>query len=126
MRDAETWILIGAIVIASTAGDILTARAMKTVGDLDEIRAEKGLSGAIKAVVANPVFLAGVLFMALAFFSLLAALSWADVSLVAPASASLTFVSNAVAAKIFLHENVDQRRWISALLVCGGVALLAK
>jgi drug/metabolite transporter (DMT)-like permease len=47
------------------------------------------------------------------------------VSLVAPASASLTFVANAVAAKIFLHERVDHRRWIAALLVAGGVVLLA-
>jgi drug/metabolite transporter (DMT)-like permease len=37
----------------------------------------------------------------------------------------LTFVGNAVAARIFLHERVDQRRWIAALLVAGGVALLA-
>jgi drug/metabolite transporter (DMT)-like permease len=63
--------------------------------------------------------------MACAFFSLLLALSWADVSLVGPASASLTFVTNAVAARIFLHENVDRRRWTAALLVAGGVALLA-
>jgi drug/metabolite transporter (DMT)-like permease len=51
-------------------------------------------------------------------------LSWGDVSLVAPAAASLTFIGNAVAAKIFLHEKVDRRRWMAALLVAGGVALL--
>jgi drug/metabolite transporter (DMT)-like permease len=47
------------------------------------------------------------------------------VSLVAPAAASLTFIGNAFAAKFFLHEKVDHRRWIAALLVAGGVALLA-
>ena len=62
---------------------------------------------------------------AVAFFSLLFALSWGDVSLVAPAAASLTFIGNAVAAKIFLHEKVDRRRWIAASLVAAGVALLA-
>jgi drug/metabolite transporter (DMT)-like permease len=51
-------------------------------------------------------------------------LSWGDVSLVAPAAASLTFIANAVAAKIFLHEKVDRHRWMAALLVAGGVALL--
>jgi uncharacterized membrane protein len=30
-----------------------------------------------------------------------------------------------VAAKIFLHEHVDHRRWIAALLVASGVVLLA-
>ena len=34
-------------------------------------------------------------------------------------------VANAVAAKIFLRERVDRRRWMAALLVAGGVALLA-
>jgi drug/metabolite transporter (DMT)-like permease len=63
--------------------------------------------------------------MATAFYSLLFALSWADVSLVGPAAASLTFVANAAAAKILLHEKVDRRRWIAASLVAGGVVLLA-
>jgi len=47
------------------------------------------------------------------------------VSLVAPAAASLTFLGNAVAAKIFLKEKVDRRRWIAAALVAAGVALIA-
>jgi len=44
---------------------------------------------------------------------------------VAPAAASLTFIANAVAAKVFLHERADRRRWIAASLVAAGVALLA-
>jgi len=44
---------------------------------------------------------------------------------VAPASASLTFIGSAFAAKIFLHEKVDRRRWLAAVLVAAGVALLA-
>ena len=63
--------------------------------------------------------------MATSFFGLLVALSWADVSLVVPATASLTYVTNALAARLFLHERVDRRRWMSALLVCAGVAVLA-
>jgi drug/metabolite transporter (DMT)-like permease len=117
--------MIAAIVITATGGDVLTASAMRQIGDLDVIRADRGLPGAAFAVVRNLRFLAGVLCMALSFFSLLFALSHADVSLVAPASASLTFVSNAIAAKFFLKENVDRRRWMAALCVCVGVALLA-
>ena len=33
--------------------------------------------------------------------------------------------ATAVAAKIFLHERVDPHRWMAALLVAAGVALLA-
>ncbi len=76
-------------------------------------------------VLSNPSFLLGILAMTLAFYSLLFALSWGDVSLVAPASASLTFGTNAIAAKIFLHERVDRRRWMAALCVAAGVVLLA-
>lgn len=117
--------MIAAVVLASTTGEVLTAAAMKSIGDLDEIRARSGMSGAIRAVVTCPLFFVGVGFLALAFFSLLFALNHLDLSLVAPASASLTLVTNAIAGKLFLKENVDRRRWISAVLVCVGVYLLA-
>jgi len=118
--------MIAAIVIFATVGDVLIAAAMRGIGDLDEIKAARGLRGAILAVLGSGRFLSGVFFMGLSFFALLFALSHADLSLVAPASASLTFVTNVVAAKIFLKENVDRRRWIAALFVCAGVALLAR
>lgn len=117
--------MIGAIVITSTTGEVLTAAAMKSIGDLDDIRAKSGLAGAIRAVVTCPLFFAGVFFLAVAFFALLLALNHLNLSLVAPASASLTLVTNAIAGKFFLHENVDGRRWASAVLVCLGVYLLA-
>ena len=58
-------------------------------------------------------------------FALLFALNHLNLSLVAPASASLTLVTNAIAGKFFLKENVDRRRWTAAVLVCIGVYLLA-
>lgn len=119
-----TALMIGAIVLTATAGDVLLASAMRRVGDLDEIKAHAGLGGAIRAVVSESRFLAGGVCMALSFFSLLFSLSHADVSLVAPAAGSLTFISNAVAAKWLLHEKVDRRRWLAAIFVCCGVALL--
>ncbi len=121
----ETWATILAVAGTAVAGDILTAGAMRKIGDLDEIRAHSGLPGAIKAVVSSPIFLLGVLSMAASFFTLLFTLSNVDLSLAAPASASLTFMGNAFAARIFLKENVDRRRWLAALFVCAGVALLA-
>ena len=117
--------MIAAVVLLSTTGEVLTAAAMKSVGDLDVIRAHSGLKGAIRAVITCPLFFAGVFFLALAFFSLLLALNHLNLSLVAPASASLTLVTNAVAGKFFLKENVDRRRWTAAVLVCIGVYLLA-
>ena len=124
----SAWIasaMIAAVILASTTGEVLTAAAMKSIGDLDVIRAHSGLKGAIRAVITSPLFFVGVFFLAVAFFSLLFALNHLNLSLVAPASASLTLVTNAIAGKIFLKENVDRRRWASAVLVCIGVYLLA-
>lgn len=125
MTHLYTWTSILAIVLASVIGDVLLARAMRQVGDLHALWGRSGLWSILTRVLTNPNFALGVAAMAVAFFSLLFALSWADVSLVAPAAASLTFIGNAFAAKIFLHEKVDRRRWIAAVLVAAGVALLA-
>lgn len=125
MNYVYTWSAIFAIVIASVVGDILMSRAMKQVGDVHALWRRSGLWRVIGRILTNSNFFLGVAAMAVAFFSLLFALSWGDVSLVAPAAASLTFIGNAFAAKIFLREKVDRRRWIAAVLVAGGVALLA-
>jgi drug/metabolite transporter (DMT)-like permease len=117
-------VMVAIIVLTATTGDVFMASAMRAVGDLDQIKAARGLRGAIWVVVSEGRFLAGVVWMALSFFALLFSLSHADVSLIAPAAGSLTFVSNALAAKYLLHENVDRRRWLAAVFVCCGVALL--
>jgi uncharacterized membrane protein len=105
-------VMIGVIVATATAGDVLIASAMRRTGKIDRTKV---------------VYLTiGTAFMALSFFALLFSLSHADVSLIAPAAGSLTFVANAVAAKWVLRENVDRRRWLAAVFVCCGVALLKR
>lgn len=126
MKLLELWIAIALIVLASSAGDVLLSSAMKRIGDLDELRARRGILAVIAAVFSEKQFLLAIVCMSVGFFSLLTAFSWSDASLVGPASASLTFIVSAVMAKFFLHEHVDRRRWISALLVCVGVVLLAQ
>src|SRR5689334_6491063 len=108
-RTLRTWATIVMIVIASTAGEVLIAFTMQRVGDLHQLRRAAGLAAVVRTVAAQVTLWLGIVFMAMGYFSLLIALSWADVSLVVPASASLTFVTNALAARIFLHERVDRR-----------------
>jgi uncharacterized membrane protein len=126
MNQLKLWIAIATLVLASSSGDVLLSAAMKRIGDLDQIRAAHGLLAVIGHVVREKLFLIGLACLIFSFFCLLTALSWGDASLVAPASASLTFICSAVLAKFVLHENVDRRRWISAALVCIGVLLLVK
>jgi len=125
MKHLYTWAGIVIVVFFSVVGDVLMSRAMKRVGDVHEVWDRHGLWRVVTQVLSTPNFFLGIAAMAVAFFSLLFALSWGDVSLVAPAAASLTFIGNAFAAKIFLHERVDSRRWLAAMMVAGGVALLA-
>jgi drug/metabolite transporter (DMT)-like permease len=125
VKEAYTWAAIGLIVLASTTGDVLLSHAMKRVGDVGEIWKRHGLPGVLRRIFGTPTFFLGLLAMGVAFYSLLFALSWGDLSLVVPASASLTFVANAFAARLFLHERVGRRRLLAALLVAGGVALMA-
>jgi drug/metabolite transporter (DMT)-like permease len=125
MRHVYTWGGILIVVFFSVVGDILIARAMKQVGDVHALLRRSGLWTVVGRILSNSNFFLGLTAMAIAFFSLLFALSWGDVSLVAPAAASLTFIGNAFAAKIFLREKVDRRRWLAAVLVAAGVALLA-
>jgi drug/metabolite transporter (DMT)-like permease len=120
------WTCIGGVAALAISGECLIAAAMRSLGDLDIIRERSGLAGAIRAVLSSPLFLIGAFCMAFNFFAMLYTLSVVDLSLAAPATASLTYVGNAVAAKLFLKENVDQRRWLAALFVCAGVYLLSK
>jgi len=125
MKDICAWAAIGLVVLTSTTGDVLLSHSMKRVGDVGELWKRRGVLAVVGRVLRTPTFALGLMAMAVAFYSLLFGLSWGNLSLVVPASASLTFVANAVAARIFLHERVGRRRWIAALLVAGGVVLMA-
>ena len=125
ISNLNAWLAILAVVVASSSGDMLLSRAMKKIGDLGELRRRRGVIFVALLVLRNRLFLLGVACMAVAFYSLLFGLSWNNVSLIGPAAASLTFVANAIGAKFFLHEHVDHRRWIAALLVGAGVVLMA-
>ena len=122
----QTWGCILCVAALAIIGESFIAAAMRRIGDLDAIRAHSGLPGAIRAVLTSPVFLVGALCMALNFFAMLYTLSVVDLSLAAPATAALTYIGNAVAAKFFLKENVDKRRWTAAAFVAVGVVLLSR
>ncbi len=122
----HAWAAILFVAVIAVAGEVLIASGMHELGDLDNIRAVHGLGGTIAAVLTNMRFVAGALCMALNFFAMLFALSIAELSLAGPAIAGLTYIGNAVAAKIFLRENVNRRRWIAVTFVTIGVVLLTR
>ena len=119
------WACILVVASLAIAGECLIAAAMHSLGDLDLIRERHGLPATIRAVLSSTTFLAGALCMALNFFAMLYALSIVDLSLAAPAIGALNYIGNAVAARLFLHENVDRRRWLAVCFVAMGVVLIS-
>jgi drug/metabolite transporter (DMT)-like permease len=120
------WLSIGFVAALAVLGEVLIAAGMRQLGDLDDIRASRGLGGAIVAVITTALFVTGALCMAANFFAMLYALSIANLSLAGPAIAALTYIGNAIAAKIFLREKVDKRRWLATVFVAVGVFLLTR
>ena len=119
----KTGLFIAIVVVAGTAGEIAVTYAMKRVGEVKIFRP------AVLARVLGRAFRSGwtwigIALMAVAFFSLLALLSWADVSFVVPATA-LSYVAGALGARFLLHEHIVGFRWAGVILVCLGVALLS-
>jgi drug/metabolite transporter (DMT)-like permease len=118
-----TALLIALVVLGGSIGDVFITRGMKQIGEISTIRPLELVRVAGRAL-SNPSFLAGLLFMAVSYFSFLAALARADLSLVLPAT-SISFVVTTIGAKLFLKEHISVSRWAGILLVCLGVALIS-
>jgi len=59
------WLAILAIVLSSSAGDVLLSRGMKQTGDLGEVRRKHGFNFVMVQVLRNRYFLIGVACMAI-------------------------------------------------------------
>ena len=119
----RTVLFIAIVVLGGTAGDISVSHAMKQIGDVETLR-PRAIARTIGRAFRTVWLWIGIALMTVGFFSLLALLSWADVSVVVPATA-LSYVTAAFGAKYLLHEKVVPVRWAGVLLVCIGVALLS-
>ena len=116
-------LFIAIVVSCGTGGDIAVSHAMKKIGGIESFRPASICSVLFRAFRLGWMWL-GIALMAVSFFSLLALLSWAPVSIVVPATA-LSYVTAAFGAKYLLHEDVAPVRWAGVVLVCAGVALLS-
>ena len=100
---------------------MVRARAMKCVGHVD-LTPSCVLHGIIAGCRQAWLWIGMALHVA-AFGSFLALLSWADVSVVVPASA-LSYITGVAGAKLFLRERVTVIRWAGVLLISSGVVLV--
>ncbi len=115
-------LLLAMVVLLGTGGELFVTRAMKRVGEVKSFRPLAIFRVLIRAFGNGWMWL-GVGMMTMAFFSLLALLTWENVSFVVPATA-LSYAAGALGGKFLLGERVTPKRWLGVALVCLGVALV--
>jgi len=116
-------ILLAAVVLGGSAGDVSVARGMRKIGEVSSFRLPALLAAALRAVRSRFIWL-GVFCKAVAFFSLLPLLTRADLSWIVPATAA-AYVVETLAARYLLQETVSRMRWAGTLCVGVGVALIS-
>lgn len=119
-----TWLLIIIVVVLGSAGDVLCAKGMASGGEITNFGASR-LGGLICSIVARKLVILGWICDGISFFSLLALLSVAQLSIAVPATA-LSFVVDTLGARFFLHEHVHWKRWLGVLFVTAGVILTVR
>jgi transporter family protein len=119
----KTALMIAIVVLSTSGGDVLIARGIRRIGEVSTLSPIEWLHMA-RRIFRNPNFLVGLFLMAVSFLAFMAVLSWADLSLVVPAT-SVSYVISTVGAKFILRERVSRLRWLGTLLVGLGVALVS-
>jgi drug/metabolite transporter (DMT)-like permease len=114
--------LLMVIVVAGTGGELCVTRAMKEIGEVHDFRPAALVRFVLRALLVGWMWI-GIAMMTVAFFALLAALSFENVSFVVPVTA-LSYAAGAVGAVLFLRERISAQRWIGVLVVCLGVTIV--
>jgi drug/metabolite transporter (DMT)-like permease len=117
------WLLLSIIVIATVLGDLLQSYEMKRSGE-QRVNA-RGLARLLRMIVSRRYLFLSIVCMAVSFFAFMALVQISPLSFAVPASAA-TFVLETMLARFVLKEAVGKRRAAGAMLVLGGVLLLAR
>jgi len=116
------FLILSLLVVSGTGGELCVSHAMKKIGEVHDFRPLALVKFILRALRVGWMWL-GVAMMAVAFFSLLAMLSFENVSFVVPVTA-LSYAAGAVGAAIFLRERINTQRWVGVAIVCVGVTIV--
>ena len=110
----KTWICAAVVILSNVSGNYFLKRGMppELATPLEYI-----------TVLFRPMVSLGVLLLILWLTSRMALLSWADLSYVLPVT-SIGYVLVAIAGRIWLHEQISDKRWLGIALIMAGVALV--
>jgi len=110
-------------LIFESAGVVLLKKGINQVGEIKTLNVSRIIQ-LVKSGATNACILAGVLFEALFFASLLILMSKSDISFLWPLT-GLSFVFATFAAIWFLGEQVSTVRWAGVILIMLGAALIS-
>ncbi len=113
------YLVLLAVIIFGACGDVLLSRGMRQVGEIHLSQIPR-----LIPALANPWVLIGIGSLLIFFASYSAALSWADLTYVLPATA-FGYVLLALLSRFFLHEQISVQRWIGIVLISAGVGFVA-
>jgi drug/metabolite transporter (DMT)-like permease len=105
-----------------TTGVILLSKGLKAL-EGPKSYALGEIARLVGRAITDKNILLGVAFEAVFFIGLLVMMSNADVSFVWPLT-SLTFVFSTIAAKFYLHEQIDPLRWAGVIFIVVGAGLI--
>ena len=111
-------------VVANSVGSVCLSKGMKTFQPPDARGAAWLLESAAQ-VASNPWVIVGVFLLIVFLACYMAALSWADLSFVLPATAP-GYILTAILARIFLQEEISPLRWAGTVLIVTGTWLVAR
>jgi drug/metabolite transporter (DMT)-like permease len=119
----KTAVVLLLALLAQTGGNVCLRQGMR------EMSAASQLGGpAIVALLlqgfANPIIWLGIGLLGVFFGLYVATLSWADLSVVLPATA-LGYVMNVACGAYVLHEAVTPARWAGVLLIGLGICCVS-
>ncbi len=118
---SRTWLAIILIALADSIGDVFLAMGMKQVGKVEILPAPKMLK-LVRRLATNHAIIIGIFCQALAFFSFISVLAWADISFVRPATA-LTYILSILGARYILKEQITTGRFRGIIIIGIGILL---
>lgn len=119
----KTAVVVLLAILAQAVGNTCLSKGMKAVASMNTTGDSFSLGMLVEAMGTPSIWIGTVLLVV--FFALFAtALSWADLSLVLPATA-LGYILNVVLAHQYLNETVSFNRWAGTVLIFLGVLLVS-
>jgi drug/metabolite transporter (DMT)-like permease len=119
----KTTLVITLAVIAQAVANTLLSKGMKVIASMPSF--SDGFSLIMLAyALKNPFIWGGIVLQIVFFGCFISAVSWADLSLVLPATA-IGYILSVFTGSYFLDEQVSPVHWFGAVLIVLGVFLVS-